>query len=153
MNLPKQKEAKNLVTFIENNETFQATQKTYDAWIKMKKSALNDGINLILVSAFRSIERQQELVEEKRKKDISENEIFSVLARPGYSEHHTGRALDLHSPGSALLEEDFENTEAFLWLQHNGNKYGFYMSYPRDNDFNIVYEPWHWCFHEKISLP
>ena len=38
MNLPKQKEAKNLVTFIENNETFQATQKTYDAWIKMKKN-------------------------------------------------------------------------------------------------------------------
>ena len=89
MNLPKQKEAKNLVTFFENNESFQATQKTYNAWIKMKESALADGINLILVSAFRSIQRQQELVEEKRKKNISEKEIFSILARPGYSEHHT----------------------------------------------------------------
>ena len=86
-------------------------------------------------------------------KNISENEIFSVLARPGYSEHHTGRALDLHSPGSALLEEDFENTEAFIWLKKNGNKYGFYMSYPRNNDFNIIYEPWHWCFMKKINLP
>ena len=90
----------------------------------MKESALADGINLILVSAFRSIQRQQELVEEKRKKNISEKEIFSILARPGYSEHHTGRALDLHSPGSALLEEDFENTDAFLWLQKNANEYG-----------------------------
>ena len=63
----------------------------------MKESALADGINLILVSAFRSIQRQQELVEEKEK-NISEKEIFSILARPGYSEHHTGRALDLHSP-------------------------------------------------------
>ena len=70
MNLPKQKEAKNLVTFFENNESvFQGpTQKTYhNAWIKMKESALADGINLILVSAFRSIQRQQELVEEKEK--------------------------------------------------------------------------------------
>ena len=149
MNLPKQKEAKNLVTFFENNESFQATQKTYDAWIKMKESALADGINLILVSAFRSIQRQQELVEEKRKKNISEKEIFSILARPGYSEHHTGRALDLHSPGSALLEEDFENTDAFLWLQKNANEYGFFMSYPRNNKYNIVYEPWHWYFNKN----
>ena len=149
MNLPKQKEAKNLVTFFENNESFQATQKTYDAWIKMKESALADGINLILVSAFRSIQRQQELVEEKRKKNISEKEIFSILARPGYSEHHTGRALDLHSPSSALLEEDFENTDAFLWLQKNANEYGFFMSYPRNNKYNIVYEPWHWYFNKN----
>ena len=149
MNLPKQKEAKNLVTFFENNESFQATQKTYNAWIKMKESALADGINLILVSAFRSIKRQQELVEEKRKKNISEKEIFSILARPGYSEHHTGRALDLHSPGSALLEEDFENTDAFLWLQKNANEYGFFMSYPRNNKYNIVYEPWHWYFNKN----
>jgi len=149
MNLPKQKEAKNLVTFFENNESFQATQKTYNAWIKMKESALADGINLILVSAFRSIQRQQELVEEKRKKNISEKEIFSILARPGYSEHHTGRALDLHSPGSALLEEDFENTDAFLWLQKNANEYGFFMSYPRNNKYNIVYEPWHWYFNKN----
>lgn len=149
MNLPKQKEAKNLVTFFENNESFQATQKTYNAWIKMKESALADGINLILVSAFRSIQRQQELVEEKRKKNISEKEIFSILARPGYSEHHTGRALDLHSPGSALLEEDFENTDAFLWLQKNANGYGFFMSYPRNNKYNIVYEPWHWYFNKN----
>ena len=149
MNLPKQKEAKNLVTFFENNESFQATQKTYNAWIKMKESALADGINLILVSAFRSIQRQQELVEEKRKKNISEKEIFSILARPGYSEHHTGRALDLHSPGSALLEEDFENTDAFLWLQKNANEYGFFMSYPRNNKYKIVYEPWHWYFNKN----
>ena len=149
MNLPKQKEAKNLVTFFENNESFQATQKTYNAWIKLKECALADGINLILVSAFRSIQRQQELVEEKRKKNISEKEIFSILARPGYSEHHTGRALDLHSPGSALLEEDFENTDAFLWLQKNANEYGFFMSYPRNNKYNIVYEPWHWYFNKN----
>ena len=152
MNLPKQKEAKNLVTFVENDESFQATEDTFKAWKKMKKNALDDGIELVLVSAFRSIKRQQELINEKRNKNISENEIFSALARPGYSEHHTGRALDLHSPGSALLEEDFENTEAFIWLKKNGNKYGFYMSYPRNNDFNIIYEPWHWCFMKKVSF-
>ena len=65
MNLPKQKEAKNLVTFIENDEYFQATEDTFKAWKKMKKNALNDGIELVLVSAFRSIKRQQELLREK----------------------------------------------------------------------------------------
>ena len=99
----------------------------------MKKDSKKVGIELILVSAFRSIKRQQELINDKRKKGIPDKEIFKVLAPAGHSEHHTGCALDLHTPNSAILEEDFEKTSAFAWLNKNAGLYGFELSYPRDN--------------------
>ena len=111
--LPLQPEATELISFEEQGEFFQATPETYAAWLRMKTDAEHEGVTLILVSAFRSIERQQELVEAKRKKGVSDEVIFSLLARPGYSQHHTGCALDLHTPASALLEESFEDTAAF----------------------------------------
>ena len=148
--LPLQPEATELISFEEQGEPFQATPETYAAWLRMKTDAEHEGITLILVSAFRSIERQQELVEAKRKKGVSDEVIFSLLARPGYSQHHTGCALDLHTPASALLEESFEDTAAFKWLSNHAIKYGFTLSYPRDNPYGIVYEPWHWFYsHQK----
>ena len=68
--LPPQTEATQLITFKEENETFQATPATHAAWQKMKNAANQDGITLVLVSAFRSIERQQDLIDAKRKKGI-----------------------------------------------------------------------------------
>ena len=146
IDLPLQPEANELISFEEQGEFFQATPETYDAWLRMKTAAEHEGITLILVSAFRSIERQQELVEAKRKKGVSDEVIFSLLARPGYSQHHTGCALDLHTPASALLEESFEDTPAFTWLSTHAHEYGFTLSYPRDNPYGIVYEPWHWFY-------
>ena len=144
--LPLQPEATELISFEEQGESFQATPETYTAWLRMKTAAEHDGVTLILVSAFRSIERQRELVEAKRKKGVSDEVIFSLLAQPGYSQHHTGCAVDLHTPASALLEESFEDTAAFTWLSNHADKYGFTLSYPRDNPYGIVYEPWHWFY-------
>ena len=93
--LPPQKEEKQLITFEENNEIFKATLSTYNAWTEMKKDSKKVGIELILVSAFRSIKRQEELINDKRKKGIPDKEIFKVLAPAGHSEHHTGCALSL----------------------------------------------------------
>ena len=73
-------------------------------------------------------------------------EILKVSAAPGYSEHHTGCAIDINTPGSATLEEEFENTSAFAWLTSNASHFGFLMSYPRNNKHQIAYEPWHWAF-------
>jgi D-alanyl-D-alanine carboxypeptidase len=146
IDLPLQLEATELISFEENGEPFLATPETHDAWIHMKTAAEHEGITLILVSAFRSIARQQALVEAKRKKGHSDDEIFRLLARPGYSQHHTGCALDLHTPSSALLEESFEDTVAFTWLSEHAHEYGFTLSYPRDNPYGIVYEPWHWLY-------
>ena len=66
--------------------------------------------------------------------------------RPGWSEHHSGRALDISAPGEPAAEESFEATPAFAWLTTNAGAHGFTMSYPRDNPHGIVHEPWHWRF-------
>ena len=90
--LPPQTEATQLITFKEDNETFQATPATHKAWQKMKAALpIKTESHLSSSPPFRSIERQQDLVDAKRKKGIPDSEIFKILARPGFSEHHTGR--------------------------------------------------------------
>lgn len=117
------------------------------AWDEMKRAALEAGIDLILISAFRSTARQAEIVRAKHLAGLGNDEIFSVSAPPGFSEHHTGRAIDIFSPGDPVLEESFEESSAFFWLKVNAPKFGFTMTYPRGNPYGFSYEPWHWCYH------
>ena len=122
------------------------TQKTFNAWSKMKESAANDNVVFFLVSAFRDPQYQHDLIARKIEKGILLLEILRVNAAPGFSEHHTGRAVDIGTQDCEVLEEVFEKTAAFKWLQGNAEKFGFSMSYPRDNSAGFAYEPWHWCF-------
>ena len=118
------------------------------AWFELKAAAANDGILLRVVSAFRSVERQAELIRRKCAGGESLEEILSVCAFPGYSEHHSGRAVDLAEPGGPLLNESFEKTEAFAWLSKRAHEFGFFLSYPGGNQQGYQHEPWHWCFHK-----
>ena len=122
------------------------TKKTFNAWSKMKESAANDNVVFFLVSAFRDPQYQHDLIARKIEKGISLQEILRVNAAPGFSEHHTGRAVDIGTQDCEVLEEVFEKTAAFKWLQKNAENFGFSMSYPRDNTAGFAYEPWHWCF-------
>ena len=72
--------------------------------------------------------------------------VFSVSAAPGFSEHHSGNAIDLSDGEGEPLVEAFEETAAFGWLTAHAQAYGFYLSFPRDNPHKLIYEPWHWCF-------
>lgn len=116
------------------------------AWHDMRKAAFTEGIELIVVSAFRSITRQAKIIQRKLDAGLDIKEILSVSAAPGYSEHHTGRAVDITSPGAPVLEEAFELTDTFIWLQQNAHDFGFYLSYSKDNQAGYQYEPWHWCY-------
>lgn len=117
------------------------------AFAAMREAASRDGIEIQVVSAFRSIEYQLGILEHKLAGGQTIEEILRVSAAPGYSEHHTGRCLDLTSPGFAALEEAFERSPAFAWLQRSAPRFGFALSYPRGNRHGIAYEPWHWCRH------
>ncbi len=121
------------------------TPATAGAWAAMQEAAADDGVTLLIVSGFRSIDYQARLIRKKINAGQSVSEILSVNAAPGHSEHHTGRAIDIASPGSRPLTEEFEDSDAFRWLQANAATYGFSMSYPRDNPAGFVYEPWHWA--------
>jgi D-alanyl-D-alanine carboxypeptidase len=115
------------------------------AWRAMRAAAEAEGITLLIVSGYRSVDYQARLIRKKLNAGQTVSEILSVNAAPGYSEHHTGRAIDIASPGSRPLTEEFEDSGAFRWLTNHAAEYGFSMSYPRDNAAGFVYEPWHWA--------
>ncbi len=123
------------------------------AWLRMRDAALRDGVELQIVSAFRSVEYQLGIVQRKLERGQTIEEILRVSAAPGFSEHHSGRAFDLTTPGYSALEEEFENSAAFAWLEAHARTFGFRMSYPRNNRHGIAYEPWHWCWHAKALDP
>lgn len=116
------------------------------AWREMRESAADEGIVLQVVSAFRSLEYQAELIRRKLDAGQSLEEILHVVAAPGYSEHHSGRALDLSTPNCDAVTESFEGTAAFEWLTRSASSFSFGLSYPRGNCHGVIYEPWHWCY-------
>ena len=115
------------------------------AWRLMQESARRDGMELLMVSAFRPVERQRAIVAGKLARGESLEQILRVSAYPGHSEHHTGRAADIGAPGSADLTERFEGTREFAWLVQNAGRFGFSLTYPKGNAHVVGYEPWHWC--------
>ena len=115
-------------------------------WQRLREAARHDGVVLEAISGYRSHDYQLGIFERKLGRGQEVGHILEVNAAPGYSEHHSGLALDIGAPGEPPAEESFEDTEAFGWLAKNAAGHGFHMSYPRGNPHGIVYEPWHWRF-------
>lgn len=118
------------------------------AWLSMQQTAAGNSIALQAVSAFRSVSYQAGIVRKKLDRGLAMEDILAVSAAPGFSEHHTGRAIDITSPGFPVLEEEFERSTAFDWLQTNAAEFGFRMSFPRNNHHKVAYEPWHWAWRD-----
>ena len=118
----------------------------FRAWLELNAAAAESGVLLLLGSGYRSWDYQASLIRKKLNNGQSIGEILRVNAAPGFSEHHTGRAIDIATPGSRPLTEEFEATAAFAWLTREAGAFRFRMSYPRDNPQGFVYEPWHWTF-------
>ena len=117
-----------------------------NAWMGLVEAASSDGVTVQLVSAYRSLEYQVDLIQRKVEAGESIGEILTHIAAPGYSEHQGGCAVDVTSPGIDSLTEFFEETQAFRWLVASAADYLFVLSYPRSNPYGVVYEPWHWCY-------
>ncbi|MFN7098456.1 MAG: M15 family metallopeptidase [Gammaproteobacteria bacterium] len=143
-----QKEASNLVE-VETNaigRIFRASPDTAIAWLNMQTAAKVDDIVLQIGSAFRSILYQAHLIEERLTSGRTIDDILIGIAAPGYSEHHTGQAIDIITEDSPPFTEHFELTPAFEWLELNAHQFGFHLSYPRHNPHGFIYEPWHWRY-------
>ena len=116
---------------------------------QMQAAAKADGVILTAISAFRDDRTQEQLffgVKEQRVQDAAKR--AEVSAPPGYSEHHTGYAIDIGDGNAPAtnLETSFADTAAFRWLEQNALKYSFELSFPPDNKQGVSYEPWHWRF-------
>jgi LAS superfamily LD-carboxypeptidase LdcB len=117
------------------------------AFNKMKQDAAKQGIDLSVVSGYRSVDVQQQLWDAQVAKQGSEQAAAQISAPPGYSEHQTGYALDIGqtSAGGSDLNQSFQNTPAYQWLQQNAGKYGFQQSYTGASG-GTENEPWHWKY-------
>lgn len=108
--------------------------------------ALEDGVRLYATSGFRSYSTQKAIFE--RKLDtMSEKAANASVAKPGYSEHQTGLAMDVegHSSLGSGLIEDFGETPEGKWLAQNCHEYGYIIRYPKGKTdiTGYIYEPWH----------
>jgi len=116
------------------------------SWRSLRDAAATEGVEVTIVSAFRSVARQAEIVRGKLEAGQTMDDVLAVCAPPGFSEHHSGCAVDVSTPGSVPLETEFDRTEAFAWLARHAGAFGFRLSYPAGNPQGYRYEPWHWCF-------
>lgn len=115
------------------------TNDTYSAFQELVQGAANDGLNIFLSSGFRSYESQEQ---------IYNNYVYThgqatadtFSARPGYSEHQTGMAIDVNE-----ISDAFIGTSEAIWLEENCYDYGFIIRYPKGKQdvTGYKYEPWH----------
>ena len=118
---------------------------------EMYKAAYADGIHLVPISGYRSVDRQKNNFERKINTYIdagyskveATQKAATIILPPGTSEHNAGLAMDICS-----LEQNFEETREFEWLCENAADYGFILRYPEDKQdvTKIIYEPWHWRY-------
>ncbi|MEM7725028.1 MAG: M15 family metallopeptidase [Cyanobacteria bacterium P01_A01_bin.45] len=116
---------------------------------EMARTARQAGVNLVAISGFRTINSQEQLFFDiGARRNQTPAQRASVSAPPGYSEHHTGYAVDIGDgvAPATNLSPKFENTKAFKWLENNAARYGFELSFPKGNSQGVSYEPWHWRF-------
>jgi zinc D-Ala-D-Ala carboxypeptidase len=124
-------------------------QAAAEQFAAMEAAAQADGISLVVISGFRTLDEQESLFfDVKAERGQEAKKRAEVSAPPGYSEHHTGYAVDIGdgSAPAANLSLDFEKTEAFKWLETNAPYYSFELSFPKNNSQGVSYEPWHWRF-------
>ncbi len=120
-----------------------------NSFLEMQAAARAEGFDLSVLSAYRTIEEQQSLFFDiKAQRGQVASERAEVSAPPGYSEHHTGYAIDIGDVTAPETDfsEEFERTPGFAWLAENAAYYSFELSFPRGNEQGIAYEPWHWRF-------
>ena len=111
--------------------------------VRMLEAAKADGVTILVSSGYRSFDEQKSI-----------KQIYAVIygsgantfsADQGYSEHQLGTTVDLTTPGVGGELTGFENSAAYTWLLGNAYRYGFTLSYPKNNAY-YIFEPWHWRF-------
>jgi D-alanyl-D-alanine carboxypeptidase len=147
--LPYQEAPASELVAITADGSIKLRQAAAEKFQQMQAAAAAEGLILTPISGFRSVSEQDYLffrVKEQRVQGTSKR--AEVSAPPGYSEHHTGYAIDVGDGKvpATNLNPDFENTAAFRWLEQNAARYSFELSFPRNNPQGISYEPWHWRF-------
>lgn len=116
-----------------------------DAFHRLVEAAAEDGIDIVMTTAYRSYDFQQ-ILWDNYVAQKGEEEANKTSARPGESEHQTGLAVDLStSEIDYRNSSDFADTKAGHWVAEHAHEYGFILRYPEDKTdiTGYSYEPWH----------
>ncbi|MGY3766412.1 M15 family metallopeptidase [Vagococcus vulneris] len=127
------------------------------SFMELRNGAKAAGIELTVVSGYRSVAEQTAIVNQSinnylsqgLSEDEAKKKTFQYMTEPGHSEHHTGLAVDVVDTDwdttSNGLEADFYNTKGGKWLDEHVIDYGFVIRYPKGKEAvtEINYEPWH----------
>jgi len=135
--------------FISSDHRIKLQQAAAKQFQAMQAAARQAGVILVPISGFRSVKDQQHLFFDiKAQRGQTTTKRAEVSAPPGYSEHHTGYAVDIGDGAvpATNLSPNFEKTKAFTWLSANAAYFSFEMSFPKNNSQGVSYEPWHWRF-------
>ena len=149
--LPYKQISKEKLVFIEPNIEVHIDMS--ESLLNMREDAMRDGIYLVFLSGYRSINLQKDIFYSlKSIRNQIAAERAKVSAPPGYSEHSTGFAIDIGDAHNrdTDFEVEFEKTDAFKWLKKNAAKYHFILSFNKNNK-NVDYEPWHWRYEGSIE--
>jgi len=111
---------------------------------KMLDQAKQDGVELYIESAYRSFNTQESL-KNQYAVIYGAGTANQFSADQGYSEHQLGTAVDLITTGTKGALAGFDRTPAYAWALKNAYRYGFILSYPKDNGY-YIFEPWHWRY-------
>ncbi len=152
-------------------EGINLRKEAYDAFIEMRDAALSDGIDIEIVSSFRSFDRQVAIFERKYARYTEDDsmepidaidKIIEYSTIPGTSRHHWGTDIDIidangKTEGDVLVPEKFEPDGPFgalkAWMDENSEKYGFYLVYTDESKRRgFKYEPWHYSY-APLSVP
>ncbi len=142
--LPSNFEASDLVTLSKeySSRGHKIKKVAAEALMKMIDAAKKEGIDLLVISGYRTESTQAGLYNNSVKRNGEEHALI-YSAKPGYSEHQLGLAVDLND-----TEERFDQTKEYKWLKANSYKYGFIERYPKGKEFitGYGYEPWHYRY-------
>ena len=158
--LPDDWEQKVEIIEVQNSlgESLKIEKKAYEAFCKLREDLLkNDDVQIELDSVYRSVAEQEEMVE-WFKQEYGEEYARTYAAVPGFSEHHTGLAVDIFvmgKDGVEIRENDamIADVEDFQKIHSKLADYGFILRYldGKDNITGYAYEPWHLRYINNVE--
>ena len=144
-----------------NKSNIYLRKNTYTAYCKMYAAAAKEGLQLKIISAFRSNYHQKRIWEAKwtgkrkvggRQLNIAivderlrAKEILKYSSMPGSSRHHWGTDIDIYDLNNSTFEAG-TGLKIYNWLRINAASYGFYQVYTAGRTVGYKQEKWHWSY-------
>lgn len=127
----------------DKSKPLQFQNQAYPFLVELMITAAKQGVDLKVLSAYRSFGTQSNLKNSYKVSYGSGANQFS--ADQGYSEHQLGTTLDFTTSKIGSTLTGFDKTDSYTWLKDHAHQWGFTLSYPENNSY-YVFEPWHWRF-------